>query len=68
METIDTYIVRVYRRDPREPRQFSGLVEIVASGDKKAFLDGAALLEILSSGRGKALEDASKQLSSRRNS
>ncbi len=47
MEAIDTYIVRVYRRDPREHRQFSGLVEIVASGAKKAFVDGVELLEIL---------------------
>jgi hypothetical protein len=48
MEVIDTYIVRVYRRDSQETRQFSGLVEIVASGAKKAFTDGAELLEILS--------------------
>ena len=48
MEAIDTYIVRVYRRDPQEVRQFSGLVEIVASGGKKAFADGVELLEILS--------------------
>ncbi len=47
MGAIDTYIIRVYRRDPREPRQFSGLVEIVASGAKKTFIDGVELLEIL---------------------
>ena len=67
MEAIDTYIVRVYRRDPRELRQFSGLVEIVASGAKKAFVDGVELLEILSSERRKDLENASNQSSSRRN-
>ncbi len=62
MEAIDTYIVRVYRRDPRELRQFSGLVEIVASGGKEAFAGGAELLEILSK------EIASIQTSPRRNS
>ncbi len=50
MEAIDTFIVRVYRRDPREVRHFSGLVEIVASGGKKAFADGVELLDILSKG------------------
>ncbi len=48
MEAIDTFIVRVYRRDPQQVRQFSGLVEIVASGGRKAFADGVELLEILS--------------------
>ncbi len=62
MEVIDTYIIRIYRRDPQEFRQFSGLVEIVASGGRKAFADGAELLEILSK------EIASIQTSPRRNS
>jgi hypothetical protein len=61
MDVVDTYIVRVYRRDPLEARQFSGLVEIVASGGKKAFADGVELLEILSK------EFASSQMSPRRN-
>ncbi len=62
MEVTDTFIVRVYRRDPREVRHFSGLVEIVASGGKKAFADGVELLEILSK------QIASIQASPRRNS
>ncbi len=47
METIDTYIIRVYRREPREPRYLAGLVEIVESGQKHAFAGGVELLEIL---------------------
>jgi hypothetical protein len=47
METIDTYIVRVYRRERREQRRISGLVEIVGSGKKKAFDGGEELLEIM---------------------
>jgi hypothetical protein len=50
MEAIDTYIVRVYRRNPQQVRQFAGLVEIVASGGERAFADGVELLDILSKG------------------
>ncbi len=48
-------------RLPREPRRFSGLVEIVSTGEKKAFAGDLELLEILSSEEKKDLEQTAVQ-------
>lgn len=34
---MDTYIIRIYRRDPDDPIKISGLVETVGTEEKKVF-------------------------------
>lgn len=43
---MDTYIVRVYRRDQKEGEGFAGLVEVVESEEKSAFSTVDEFLEI----------------------
>lgn len=35
--SIETYIIRIYRRDPGDPRRLTGLLESVDSGTRSAF-------------------------------
>jgi 5'-deoxynucleotidase YfbR-like HD superfamily hydrolase len=47
---LDSYVVRIYRRNLEDPRQVVGLVEIVSSEEKKAFRTFDELREILQAG------------------
>lgn len=47
METIDTYIVRIYRRDETDREKTTGLVEIVGSDKKEQFRNREELWNIL---------------------
>lgn len=47
METIDTYIVRIYRRDESNPHNISGIVEIAGEEEKRTFRNRDELLESL---------------------
>jgi hypothetical protein len=48
---VDSYVVRIYRRDPKEPRRLTGVVERAGGEDQTAFHDVEELLAILSSQR-----------------
>jgi hypothetical protein len=48
----DVYIVRIYRRDSRNPRMVVGTVEHVGENMKKGFTDFEELREILGVPRG----------------
>jgi hypothetical protein len=45
----DSYIVRVYRRSPNDPRQLVGIVEQVSSGRETPFHSVEELWQILAS-------------------
>ncbi len=48
---MDTYIVRIYRRDARDPQQIVGRVEDAESGDSRTFHNASELVRLLE-GRG----------------
>jgi hypothetical protein len=48
---METYIIRIYRRDPDDPMKISGLVKSVGLDEEKAFTCLEELNEILVSGR-----------------
>ncbi len=50
---MDNYIVRVYRRDSKNPDQIVGLVELVEAEEKKSFANYDELREILGITSGK---------------
>ena len=66
MESIDTYIIRIYRRDKDDPRNIAGLVEIIGGGERKTFTSWDELWGVLmhdSDGREKEvrLKDSSEE-------
>lgn len=44
---MESYIIRVFQRDPREPARISGLVEMVETGARRAFHGREELWAIL---------------------
>lgn len=46
---METYIIRIYRRDPRDPQQIVGRVEDAENGDKQTFHDAEELVGLLQS-------------------
>ncbi len=44
---LDSYVIRIYRRNSEDPQQVVGLVEIISSEEKKAFRTFDELREIL---------------------
>jgi hypothetical protein len=44
---METYIVRIYRRDRDDPQKIVGLVETVGKDDKKAFASRDELIMVL---------------------
>jgi len=51
---MDSYIVRIYRRDMNDPRRIAGLVELVEQEEKRAFTGIEELVNILVPVPGKA--------------
>jgi hypothetical protein len=45
---LETYIVRIYRREAEDPRLMSGIVEASGLPEKKAFVNVDGLVAILS--------------------
>ena len=56
---MESYIVRVYRRDKKDPEEIVGLVEVVETGEVKKFANRYELDQIVST-RGKASKRSSK--------
>jgi hypothetical protein len=46
---MDTFIIRIYRRDPDDPMKISGLVESVFTNEEKVFTCLEELCETLAS-------------------
>lgn len=51
---MDSYVVRIYRRNNGSPQKIVGLVELVDCEEAKAFTSFEELRAILSSGQGEA--------------
>lgn len=47
MKSIDTYIIRIYRRDEDDPRNIAGLVEIIGGDEKMTFTSWEELQGVL---------------------
>ncbi len=60
METIETYIIRVYRRNRDDPRKIAGLVETVGKNEKKAFSNREELWDILEHEENRTKKDLKK--------
>lgn len=43
----ESYVVRIYRRNPRDPARIAGTVEVVASGTERSFTGLRELQRIL---------------------
>ncbi len=44
---MDSYIVRIYRRDVEDPGKIAGLVEVVGEGEVKKFTDREGLYRVI---------------------
>jgi len=44
---MDSYVIRIYRRDAENPRNCAGLAEIIDTDTRKSFKNLDELLEIL---------------------
>ena len=44
---MDSYVIRIYRRDPENPGNCAGVAEVIETDEKKAFKNLDELLEIL---------------------
>lgn len=44
---MDSYVIRIYRRDADHPRNCAGLAEVIETDEKKAFKNLDELVEIL---------------------
>jgi hypothetical protein len=64
---MDSYVVRIYRRDPKEPRRQAGTVERAGAQGREVFHDLEELLDILEKqaakrrGRKAAVKDKAKE-------
>ncbi len=44
---MESYIVRVYRRDEKDPENIVGMVEVVKTGAVKKFADRSELCDVI---------------------
>lgn len=44
---VESYVVRIYRRDKENPENIAGMIEIVGIDEKKAFRNAEELCSIL---------------------
>ena len=44
---MDSYVVRIYRRDAEKPMKIAGQVEFVEPEETRSFVDAEELMEIL---------------------
>ncbi len=61
METIETYIVRIYRRNRDDTRKIAGLVETVGKDEKKSFTSQEELWRILNLGKKEMKQNTGKR-------
>lgn len=47
MDRPEYFVVRIYRRDSKNPNRIEGIVEVVATHEEQAFADASELEEIL---------------------
>ena len=47
--TMDSYIIRIYRRDPDNPLKPVGMVEVVETSETRAFTQASELVDIICS-------------------
>ncbi len=52
---MDTYIVRIYRRDAQDPERMVGRVENAESGEQRTFRDAGELLRCIGGTEGPAV-------------
>jgi hypothetical protein len=57
----DTYIVRVYRYTPNNPRAIIGVVETIGNQGRQAFTNLDELWEILNEKKGKAAKETGRE-------
>ena len=50
---MDSYVVRIYRRDPKDPARLAGVVERAGAKGRKAFQDLGGLMAILTGSGGR---------------
>lgn len=56
---MDNYIIRIYRRDPRDPQKIIGMAESVERDEKRTFTDFSQLQKFI--GMGKTGENGGQQ-------
>jgi hypothetical protein len=61
---LDTYIVRIYRRDHAEPNNIVGVVEIIEANVKETFKNAVELTRILSNPEGRLPSKRKKRVRS----
>jgi len=57
---MESYVVRIYRRNRNSPQNLVGLVELVEVDEEKSFTSFDELRAILDSRQGHAVQDRSK--------
>jgi hypothetical protein len=55
---VESYILRIYRRDEHHPDRIAGIVEDVDNGETAAFRNFSQLVEILSREHSSEIESA----------
>lgn len=58
---MDSYVIRIYRRDSSSPQNLVGLVELVEIDEEKTFTSFEELRKILSSRQGHAAARTEKK-------
>jgi len=58
---MEKFIVRIFRRDPADPKKIGGSVECGRGGERKGFLSSDALVNILALPGGKPEESIKSQ-------
>lgn len=62
---MESYVIRIYRRDNEDPKNCAGLAEVIETDEKKAFRNLDELLEILkANGRNPSGKKRSKTINS----
>ena len=51
---MDSYVVRIYRRDPKDPQRMAGVVERAEVNGEQAFHDLGELMGILADSKGRS--------------
>lgn len=64
---MDSYIIRIYSRDKKDPKKVTGVVEVVGKEGQKGFIDPATLWTILTGPWGKAGHRRRSSISGRKN-
>jgi hypothetical protein len=58
---MDSYVIRIYRRDAKNPANIAGQVEFVEREETRSFGGAEELMEILAGGKGRKQVRKSKR-------